>query len=331
VIVKVAKEAIAIEAKEIANLADRVGEAFEGAVKAILACKGKVIVSGMGKSGLIGQKIAATLASTGTPSFFMHPAEAYHGDLGMVSPSDVALIVSNSGETDEALKIAPFLIDQRNVIVAFTGAPQSTLARAADFHIDCSVAKEACPLSLAPTSSTTAALVMGDALAIALMQARGFAAEHFARFHPGGSLGRKLLALVEHEMIDAENLPIVSPAANALDAMSAMSAGRLGAAIVADEKGALLGVITDGDLRRAMEQKRERFFTTRAEEIMTKNPKTIAPKTRLIEAEETMDRLGVHQLIVLDDQGKIVGLLPYRTGITKVGSSGRLFGKKESR
>ncbi|MDR2153326.1 MAG: KpsF/GutQ family sugar-phosphate isomerase [Helicobacteraceae bacterium] len=317
-IVESAKEAIEIEAKEIAALIDRVDSGFEGAVRAILACKGKTIVSGMGKSGLIGQKIAATLASTGTSAFFMHPAEAYHGDLGMVAPSDVALIVSNSGETDEALKIVPFLQDQQNVIVAFTGAPQSTLARAANFHVDCSVAKEACPLSLAPTSSTTAALVMGDALAIALMKARGFEIEHFARFHPGGSLGRKLLATVEREMIPLEKLPIVSPATNALDTLRAMSLGRLGAAIVSDsDGGGLLGVITDGDLRRVIEDKRESFFTLRAEEMMTKNPKTIGLKTRLIEAEELMDKWRVHQLIALDDCGKIAGLLPYRANVKK--------------
>ena len=316
-IIESAKEAIAIEAREIASLADRIDGAFEGAAKAILACKGKVIVSGMGKSGLIGQKIAATLASTGTPSFFMHPAEAYHGDLGMVAADDAVLIISYSGETDEALKIVPFLQDQQNIIVAFTGNPRSTLAQAASFHIDCSVSKEACPLALAPTSSTTAALAMGDALAVALMKARGFEAEHFARFNPGGSLGRRLIARVEREMIALENLPIVSPATNALDTLRAMSAGKLGAAIVADENGSLLGVITDGDLRRVVERARDSFFTLSAQEMMTKNPKTVGLKTRLIDAEALMDEFSVHQLIVIDDQNRIVGLLPYRTGYKK--------------
>ncbi|MDR2034609.1 MAG: KpsF/GutQ family sugar-phosphate isomerase [Helicobacteraceae bacterium] len=316
-IVKSAKEAIAIEAAEIASLVDRIDAEFEGAARAILSCRGRTIVSGMGKSGLIGRKIAATLSSTGTPSFFLHPAEAYHGDLGVVAKEDVALVLSYSGETDEALKIIPFLQDQGNTIVAFTGNPQSTLAKAANFHIDCSVSKEACPLSLAPTSSTTAALVMGDALAVALMNARGFSAEHFARFHPGGSLGRKLLAKVKHEMIASENLPFISPETKAIDVLGAISGGRLGIAIVKDGDKAALGVITDGDIRRAVERSQEGFFALNASQIMTRNPKTISPETRLIEAEEIMDKQRVHQLIVIDDQGAILGLLPYRFAIKK--------------
>jgi arabinose-5-phosphate isomerase len=316
-IIESARETIAIEAAEIASLASRIDAQFEGATRAILTCKGKTIVSGMGKSGLIGRKIAATFASTGTPSFFMHPAEAYHGDLGMISREDILLLVSHSGETDEALKIVPFLQDQGNTIVAFTGAPRSSLAKAASFHIDCSVAKEACPLSLAPTSSTTAALVMGDALAIALMNERGFQAEHFARFHPGGSLGRKLIAKAKQEMIAAENLSIIAPETPAIDALHAISAGRLGAAIVAEANGVLLGIITDGDVRRAAERSREAFFALDAAQMMTANPKTIAPDTRLAEAETLMDKLGVHQLLVLDESGKIAGLLPYRTTIKK--------------
>ncbi|MDR1910948.1 MAG: KpsF/GutQ family sugar-phosphate isomerase [Helicobacteraceae bacterium] len=316
-IVKSAKKAIAIEAAEIASLVDRVDEEFENAAKAILACKGKVVVSGMGKSGLIGRKIAATFASSGTPSFFLHPAEAYHGDLGMIAPEDIALLLSYSGETDETLKIVPFLQDQNNAIIAFTGAPRSSLAKAARFHIDCSVSKEACPLSLAPTSSTSAALVMGDALAVALMNARGFSAEHFARFHPGGSLGRKLLAKVKHEMIASENLPFISPETKAIDALGAISGGRLGIAIVKGDDKTALGVITDGDIRRAVERSREGFFALNASQMMTRNPKTISPETRLIEAEEIMDKQSVHQLIVIDDQGAILGLLPYRFAIKK--------------
>ena len=311
-IIQSAKNAIEIEAREIAALATRIDSRFEGAVKAILACGGKVIVSGMGKSGLIGQKIAATLASTGTPSFFLHPAEAYHGDLGMVGADDALLLLSNSGETDEVLKIVPFLQDQQNLIIAFTGNADSTLARAADFHIDCAVSEEACRLQLAPTSSTTAALVMGDALAVSLMEARGFQPEHFARFHPGGSLGRKLLSKVAHEMITREKLPIIAPNAMAIELLHTISRGKIGAAIVCDQYDHLLGVVTDGDIRRCAEAHSERFFTLTAADMMSKNPKTITAEMRLNDAENLMDSLSIHQAIVVDDQSIVVGVLPFR-------------------
>ncbi|MDR2905716.1 MAG: KpsF/GutQ family sugar-phosphate isomerase [Helicobacteraceae bacterium] len=313
-IIKNGRRVLKIEAETIANLA--IGESFEGAARAILNCAGRVIVSGIGKSGLIARKIAATLASTGTPAFFLHPAEAYHGDLGMISRDDILLILSNSGESDEALKIVPFLQDQGNTIVAITGNEKSTLARAARFHIHANAPLEACALQLAPTSSTTAALALGDALAIAVMQERGFKEEHFARFHPGGSLGRKLLAKVRNDMIPLADLPAVSPETSALNSLHAISSGRLGTAIVLDN-GDLLGIITDGDIRRAAESQGEKFFKMTAAELMTKNPSAISSEARLAEAEALMDSRGIHQLVALDANGKIAGLLPYRTAIKR--------------
>ncbi|MDR3163419.1 MAG: KpsF/GutQ family sugar-phosphate isomerase [Helicobacteraceae bacterium] len=307
-----AKRVIETEAGEIAALTERVDGQFEGAVDAILKCGGKVIVSGMGKSGIIAQKIASTFASTGTPAFFLHPAEAYHGDLGMAAKNDLLLVLSNSGETDEVLKIVPFFQDQENPIVAMTGKSGSTLAKAADFHIDCSVSKEACGMQLAPTSSTTAMLVMGDALAISLMGERGFSEERFARFHPGGQLGRRLLAKAEHEMIGFGQLPVVSPKTEAIEVLHTISAGRMGVAIVCDKRRVPIGIVTDGDVRRSAEANRERFFTLRAEDMMTANPVTISPKTRLIDAEDLMDSRKIHQVIVLDDAGGVIGVLPYR-------------------
>lgn len=310
-IIDSAKKTIEIEAKEIMALASKIDESFAGAINAVLASKGRLIVSGMGKSGLIGHKIAATLASTGTPSFFLHPAEAYHGDLGMIRGEDVVLLLSNSGETDEVLKIVPFLQDQQNVIVAMTGNKNSSLAKAANFHLDCAVETEACPWQLAPTSSTTAALVMGDALAVALMEARSFKPEEFARFHPGGSLGRKLLSRAKHELVSLEKLPLISGDLDALSTISAITSGKLGVAIVLDGK-KLVGIVTDGDIRRAVEANKERFFELRASQMMTQNPKTIDPETRIIDAEELMDNLKIHQLVVADKNGEFVGILPYR-------------------
>ncbi|MDR0747260.1 MAG: KpsF/GutQ family sugar-phosphate isomerase [Helicobacteraceae bacterium] len=307
-----AKRVIKAEAEEIAALAGRIDAQFEGAVEAILRCGGKVIVSGMGKSGIIAQKIASTFASTGTPAFFLHPAEAYHGDLGMAAKDDLLLVLSNSGETDEVLKIVPFFQDQKNPIVAMTGRGDSTLAKAANFHIDCSVSKEACGLQLAPTSSTTAMLVMGDALAVSLMEERGFNEEGFARFHPGGQLGRRLLARAEHEMIGFEKLAIVSPKTPAIEVLHAISAGKMGVAIVCDDRRVPAGIVTDGDIRRSAEANQERFFTLKAEEMMSVNPVAISPKMRLIDAEELMDSRKIHQVIVQDDAGRIIGVLPYR-------------------
>lgn len=302
--IEVARRVLGIEARALETLAQRVGAEFDSAVEAILATGGRTVICGMGKSGIVGRKIAATLSSTGTPSFFMHPGEAYHGDLGMVTPQDVFVSISYSGETDEVVKLLPFLKGNGNYLLAITGRPASTLARAADCHLDVSVAQEACPLQLAPTASTTATLAMGDALAVALMEARGFRPENFARFHPGGSLGRKLLARVEDEMV-SDGLPLVGPAASVLDVLHVMTAGRLGLAVV--ETGEAPGVITDGDIRRAIERHEGRVFEVRAVDIMTRSPCVVAVGTRVEDALHLAERRGVSALLVVD-QGRLVGI-----------------------
>lgn len=302
--VDVAKRVFNIEAEAVAGLSERLAESFAQAVQHILESKGRVIVCGMGKSGIIGKKIAATLASTGTPSFFMHPGEAYHGDLGMVVPDDVFIAISNSGETDEVLKLIPFLKENGNYLVALTGNPNSTLAKACDAHLDIGVKEEACPLNLAPTSSTTATLAMGDALAITLMKARDFKPEHFARFHPGGSLGRRLLRRVEDEMVK-DNLPLVGADAKILDLIHAMSQGRLGLAIV-EEPGSL-GIVTDGDIRRAIERHGPAVFKKSASDLMTRDPVTVAVGTRVEDALIFMERKQITSLLILED-GRVVGV-----------------------
>jgi arabinose-5-phosphate isomerase len=265
---------------------------------------GRLIICGMGKSGIIGKKIAATMASTGTPSFFMHPGEAYHGDLGMVSPDDVFIAISNSGETDEVVKLIPFLKDNGNVLIAMTGNPKSTLAQAANYHLDVSVEQEACPLQLAPTSSTTATLAMGDALAVTLMKARDFKPENFARFHPGGSLGRRLLSRVENEMV-TENLPLITTDTSVAEVISAISSGGLGMAIVMVDNSP--SIITDGDLRRAIERYSESIFSKTAGDIMSGNPVSIMSGTRVEDALQLMDQKKISSVLVTD-QGKVVGV-----------------------
>lgn len=300
---EIAKRVFDIEAQAINNLKNQLDENFTDAVKAILATQGRLVICGMGKSGLIGTKIVATLASTGTPCFFMHPGEAFHGDLGMVSRQDIFLALSNSGETEEVIKLLPFLKDNGNIIISMTGRPKSTLAINSHFHLNIAVPQEACPHQLAPTSSTTATLVMGDALAVALMEARDFKPQDFARFHPGGSLGRKLLTLVSHEM-KSENLPFVSASASMSQVIHAISEGRLGLCIV--DNGA--GIITDGDLRRHMEQDIAALVTKKAGDIMNANPKTINVHARLVEAEDMMHTKKITSLLVKDNQ-KIVGVI----------------------
>ncbi len=299
----IARRVFRIEAEAIANLSNQLDEQFDGAVNAILNSRGRVVICGMGKSGLIGKKIMATLASTGTPSFFMHPGEAFHGDLGMVAPDDVFIAISNSGETEEVIRLLPFLKDNGNIIIAMTGNPASTLGKNADFHLNIAVPQEACPHQLAPTSSTTATLAMGDALAVALMEARNFQPQDFARFHPGGSLGRKLLTKVKHEM-KTRNLPFISGDAPMKEVIHTMSAGRLGLCIVDNGR----GVITDGDLRRHLENDPALMQKTAAD-IMTLNPKAISPEARLTEAEELMTRNKITSLLVKDDDGQVVGVI----------------------
>jgi len=310
---KIAQEVFTIESKAIANLSNLLTDDFEKAVKDILNCQGKLIISGMGKSGIIGKKIAATLASTGTPSFFLHPGEAYHGDLGMIEKDDMVLLISNSGETDEVLRLILFLKSQGNIIVAMSGNVNSTLAKNATYHLNVAVEKEACPLQLAPTSSTTATLVMGDALAVALMKQRNFQDIDFAQFHPGGTLGRRLLTKVE-DVMRKENLPMVTKDSSIKELIGVISSARLGLAVVVENED-IVGIVTDGDIRRAMESLEEKFFKLSAEELMSKNPKSIDKREKLTMAQKLMTDLKVNSLIVVDGK-KFVGVVQiYDLGI----------------
>jgi arabinose-5-phosphate isomerase len=293
-----------IEAAAIAALSERLTGDFSRAIDSILATRGRVIVCGMGKSGIVGRKISATLASTGTPSFFMHPGEAFHGDLGMVTSEDVFVTISNSGETDEIIKLIPFLRDNGNFLIAMTGNKRSRLARAADSHIDVGVQEEACPLQLAPTASTTAALAMGDALAVTLMKARDFRPEHFARFHPGGSLGRRLLSRVEDEMI-TDDLPFISRHALLFEVLESMTKGRLGLAIIHEAD--ITAVITDGDVRRAVKKFKEVVFEKTATDFMSLNPVSVQLGTRVEDAIKLMDSKKITSLLVYEHE-KIVGV-----------------------
>ena len=303
-----AVDTIHAEADAVSRLATLLTDDFEGAVRAILACTGKVVVTGMGKSGLIGKKIAATLASTGTPAFFLHPGEAYHGDLGMISRNDIVLAMANSGQTDEILRLIPFMQRNGNRIIAMTGNPESTLAKNAHYHLNVNVTREACPMNLAPTSSTTAMLVMGDALAIALIRERNFRPEDYAVFHPGGSLGRRLLTRVRDVM--RKDIPCVEPTATLGDVIIRISDARLGIAAIV-EQGRLTGVITDGDVRRAMTKYKENFFNIEARQIMSRSPKTVSPDARITEAEEMMRTHKIHSIVVTDESGGPVGVVEF--------------------
>ncbi|WP_295538628.1 KpsF/GutQ family sugar-phosphate isomerase [uncultured Thiohalocapsa sp.] len=303
----VAREVFEIEAAGILGLIHHLDGAFTAAVEAMLGTRGRVIVCGMGKSGIIGKKLAATLASTGTPAFFMHPGEAFHGDLGMVTPADTFIALSNSGETEELVKLLPFLRDNGNRIVALTGNARSTLARHANLHLSVRVAREACPLQLAPTASTTAALAMGDALAVALMRARDFQPGDFARFHPGGSLGRRLLHTVREEM-RGDHLPFVPPDADTDAVLTAVTAGGLGIALVSPDRSRAEGIITDGDLRRALQTHREAFFRQTARDLMTPDPVRIGADSNMQTAIELMAKHHITLLVVVDDGG-VVGVV----------------------
>ena len=303
-----ATETIRTEARAVEGLTELLTDDFERAVEAIIASKGKVIVTGMGKSGIIGKKIAATFASTGTPAFFLHPAEAYHGDLGMIEPRDTVLAIANSGQTDEVLKLIPFIKHRGNVLIAMTGNPASLLAKNADFHLNIAVPAEACPMNLAPTCSTTAMLVMGDALAVALMKVRGFMAEDYAVFHPGGSLGRRLLTRVADVM--RTDVPQLSPSMTLGEVIIAISEARLGIASVVDG-GRLVGVITDGDIRRAMAKYKSDFFSIKAGDIMSPSPKTIRPEELVSNAETIMHSHKIHSLIVADGDNSVKGVVEF--------------------
>lgn len=304
----IAKEVFEIESQAISNLSKKLTSDFESVINLVLNSNGKLIVSGMGKSGHIGKKIAATLASTGTPSFFIHPAEAFHGDLGMVEKNDIVLLISNSGETDEILKLIPFFKNQKNSIISMTGNKHSTLANNTNFHLNISVEIEACHLQLAPTSSTTATLVMGDALAISLMKIRGFKANNFAKFHPGGSLGKRLLYTVENIMIK-DDLPKILENESIQCIISEISKGKCGLVIVENKNKKIIGVISDGDIRRAMEINQENFFNLKACDLMTVNPKIVHLNTKLNEANEILNREKISSLIVVDDNQKLAGIV----------------------
>lgn len=298
------------EAQAILDMIPAIGTDFEKAVRLIYDCKGKVIVTGVGKSGHCGSKIAATLASTGTPSFFLNPLDAYHGDLGMIAHGDVVMAISYSGGTDELLRFIPLLIERDIPIIGMSGNPESLLARYSACHLNISVKREADPLNLAPTSSTTVTLAMGDALACALVNLRCFKAEDFARFHPGGSLGKRLLSRVRDFMM-ADNLPIVSPEDRLGDAIIVMTHGKKGQVVALDEQKRVVGIITDGDLRRAMQRYGQDVFVRRVCDVMTKTPKTISQMERLSVAADIMLRNSIHSLVALDDDGNFVGIIDY--------------------
>lgn len=305
-IIEKATECLQCEAKAIEALESRLDESFVRAVEAIRDCKGKIVVTGVGKSGHIGSKIAATLASTGTPAFFLNPLDAFHGDLGMLTENDLVLAISYSGATEELLRFLPLIQAKGITIIGFTGHDDSLLARYSDIHLNIAVEHEADPLNLIPTASTTATLALGDALACALIEAKHFQPTDFARLHPGGDLGRKLLAKVE-EVMFTENLPFLTPMTKLAEAIEIVTNGKLGVGLVV-EKETLVGVITDGDIRRAMQRLGQAFFDTPVVEIMSKNPKTISKDAKIVEAGETMNHYSIHTLVVMDG-AQVVGII----------------------
>lgn len=307
-IVELAQRTFRVESEALAAMADLVGEEFCAAVRSILSSAGKLIVTGMGKSGIVGRKIAATLSSTGTPSIFLHPSEACHGDLGIISKDDVVLALSFSGETDEVLNIVPFIRNNGNVMIAMTGNEESTLAKNSHIHLKIAIREEACPLHLAPTTSTTAQMAMGDALAVVLMTARGFTATDFARFHPHGSLGRRLLTTVG-DVMRKSNLPITTADCPVIDMVHKVSRGGLCLVVIMNGD-KIEGIVTDGDIRRAMERLQADFFNIRAIDIATRQPKTISASAKLIEAEKIMTQHNITSLLVVNDEGLLQGIIP---------------------
>ena len=305
---ELARRVLAIEADAVRALSERLDERFLAAVNLVLACRGRIIVSGIGKSGHVARKLASTLSSTGTPAYFVHPAEASHGDLGMVQPEDVLIGLSNSGESDELLAIVPLLKRRGARLIAITGNAGSTLAREADVHLDAAVAQEACPLNLAPTASTTAALALGDALAVALLDARGFSADDFARSHPGGALGRRLLTHVSDAMRAGADVPAVGEGASLKEALLEMTRGRMGMTAVLDGARRVRGIFTDGDLRRTIDRIGD-FAAARVTDVMSANPRVVRPEDLAVEAVRIMEEHKVNQLLVVDAAGVLVGAL----------------------
>jgi arabinose-5-phosphate isomerase len=308
-IIEIARKVLTAEADAVRALADKLNSEFEKAIDVIFSSKGRVVVTGMGKSGLIGKKIAATLASTGTPSFFLHPAEASHGDLGMVTQDDVIIAISNSGETEELVQLLPYLKRFNVSIISLTGNLDSSLSNAADVTIDVSVKEEACPLGLVPTASTAAAMAMGDAIAAALLLQRGFKAEDFAIFHPSGSLGKKLLIRVRDLMHTGQALPLISPDATMTKAVVEISSKRLGITIVVDAQKKILGIVTDGDLRRGIEKWGRSLFDMKVDEVMTKNPKMISENELAAKALAIMEKLSITSLVVPGEETKAKGII----------------------
>ncbi len=308
-ILEIAKQCLKEESQAVLNLTDRLNSDFETAAEMILKCKGKVVVTGVGKSGHIGRKIAATLASTGTPAFFLNPLDAYHGDLGMLSPNDIVLAISYSGTTDELLRIIPLLQRRSIPIISITGDIQSLLARYSTIALDASVEHEADPLNLAPTSSTTTSLALGDAIACALIKARGFKATDFAQFHPGGSLGKRLLAQVKDYMI-TKNLPIVYKNDKICDTIFEISKNKQGIVVVLENNN-IIGVVTDGDVRRAMQNNRNDFFELQVEQIMSRHPKVVHGNDKIEHAAEIMRKYNIHSLIVVNNDNQLIGIIDY--------------------
>jgi len=295
------------EAQALLELIPNIDGNFDRTVEIILNCKGKLIVSGVGKSGHIGAKIAATLSSTGTPSFFINPLDAFHGDLGVIMPEDVVLAISNSGATDELLRFLPFLLERNIPVIGMSSNPNSLLAQYATAHLNTAVSKEACPLGLAPTSSTTATLALGDALACALIEARNFKASDFARFHPGGSLGKRLLTKAK-DVMQKDDLPVIPPTMLLGEAVIHMSRGRLGLC-VAEDAGRVVGIITDGDVRRAMETSQDRFFSLKVADIMSVSPKKVSPETKITDIEKVLHKNKIHSVLVTDADDRLLGIV----------------------
>lgn len=304
-----AKRVLRIEAEAIKDLIGKLNSDFEKAVELIHQAKGRVVVTGMGKSGLVGRKIAATLASTGTPAFFLHPAEAGHGDLGMVTKDEVAIAISNSGETEEVVGLLPYLKRFDVKIISMSGNPNSTLAKSSDVNINIAVKEEACPMGIVPTASTTAALAMGDAIAVSVLIKRGLKEEDFASFHPQGNLGKRLLIKVSDLMHRGDEIPKVKSRTSMLNAVVEMSSKRLGLTIVVDEKDIVLGIITDGDLRRGIEKWGERLFRRKAEEVMTRNPKSVTKDALAAKALSIMESYSITSLLVPNKEGRAEGVI----------------------
>ena len=303
------KQCILEEAEAVRRLATQLDEHFEQAVEIMYGCLGKVIVTGVGKSGHIGAKIAATLSSTGTPSFFINPLDVYHGDLGVITHDDVVLAISNSGQTDELLRFIPMVLHMQVPIIGMSGNPQSLLAKYSTCHIHVQVDKEACPLNLAPTSSTMAQLAMGDALAVALIEKRHFRPQDFAQFHPGGELGKRLLTTAQ-DVMRSDDMPILPPDMHLGEAIILVSKGKLGLG-VAEVDQRIVGLITDGDIRRAMERWQAKFFDHTVADIMTRTPKTVSPQTKITEIQDIMQRYKVHSVLVVDNEQRLLGVVDH--------------------